>query len=81
VRFEVADAAAGLPGRFDIITTFDVIHDSADPHGLLRAIHDGLQPTGRYVCVDINCADNPEDNTGPVGAVLYGSSLAYCLPV
>jgi 2-polyprenyl-3-methyl-5-hydroxy-6-metoxy-1,4-benzoquinol methylase len=81
VRFEVADAATGLPGRFDIITTFDVIHDSVDPRGLLRAIHDGLQPTGRYLCVDINCADNPEDNTGPLGTVLYGSSLAYCLPV
>jgi 2-polyprenyl-3-methyl-5-hydroxy-6-metoxy-1,4-benzoquinol methylase len=56
VRFEVADAAAGLPGRFDVITTFDVIHDSADPTGILRAIHDAPEPTGRYVCVDINCA-------------------------
>jgi 2-polyprenyl-3-methyl-5-hydroxy-6-metoxy-1,4-benzoquinol methylase len=77
VRFEVADAAAGLQGRFDVITTFDVIHDSADPAGILRAIHDALEPTGRYVCVDINCAENPEGNIGP----LYGSSLAYCLPV
>jgi 2-polyprenyl-3-methyl-5-hydroxy-6-metoxy-1,4-benzoquinol methylase len=81
VRFEVADAASGLPGRSDVITTFDVIHDSADPRGILRAIHDALEPTGRYVCVDINCAENPEDNAGPLGTVLYGSSLAYCLPV
>jgi 2-polyprenyl-3-methyl-5-hydroxy-6-metoxy-1,4-benzoquinol methylase len=81
VRFEVADAAAGLQGRFDVITTFDVIHDSADPGGILRAIHDALEPTGRYVCVDINCAENPEGNIGPLGTVLYGSSLAYCLPV
>jgi 2-polyprenyl-3-methyl-5-hydroxy-6-metoxy-1,4-benzoquinol methylase len=81
VHFAVADAAAGLPGRFDVITTFDVLHDSADPRGLLQAIHDALEPTGRYVCVDINCAENPEDNTGQLGTVLYGSSLAYCLPV
>jgi 2-polyprenyl-3-methyl-5-hydroxy-6-metoxy-1,4-benzoquinol methylase len=81
VRFEVADAAAGLPGRFDVITTFDVIHDSADPRGILRAIHDALEPTGWYVCVDINCAENPEDNAGPLATVLYGSSLSYCLPV
>jgi 2-polyprenyl-3-methyl-5-hydroxy-6-metoxy-1,4-benzoquinol methylase len=81
MRFEVADAAAGLPGRFDVITTFDVIHDSADPPGILRAIHDALEPTGRYICVDINCAENPEDNIGPLGTVLYGSSLSYCLPV
>jgi 2-polyprenyl-3-methyl-5-hydroxy-6-metoxy-1,4-benzoquinol methylase len=81
VRFEVADATSGLPWRFEVITTFDVIHDSADPRGILRAIHDALVPTGRYVCVDINCADNPEDNAGPLGTVLYGSSHAYCLPV
>jgi hypothetical protein len=31
--------------------------------------------------VDINCAENPEGNIGPLGTVLYGSSLAYCLPV
>ena len=53
-----------------------MIHDSADPAGILRAIHDALEPTGRYVCVDINCAENPEDNIGPLGTVLYGSSLA-----
>jgi 2-polyprenyl-3-methyl-5-hydroxy-6-metoxy-1,4-benzoquinol methylase len=81
VRFEVADAAAGLPEQFDLVTTFDVLHDSTDPLGLLRAIHDALDPTGRYVCVDINCAANPENNAGALGTVLYGSSLAYCLPV
>ncbi|MBE1558038.1 class I SAM-dependent methyltransferase [Nonomuraea africana] len=81
VRFELHDGAAGLPGRFDVVTTFDVLHDSADPAGLLAAIHDGLDPEGRYVCVDINCADRSQDNVGPMGTVLYGLSLAYCLPV
>jgi len=81
VRFHVADASAGLTERYDVITTFDVLHDSTDPAGLLRAIHDALEPGGRYVCVDINCADRPEDNVGPLGTVLYGSSLAYCMTV
>jgi hypothetical protein len=31
--------------------------------------------------VDVNCADRPEDNSGPVGTVMYGLSLAYCMPV
>jgi hypothetical protein len=26
---------------------------------------DALEPTGRYICVDINCAETPEDNIGP----------------
>src|SRR5215475_13467397 len=38
VTFQVLDAAAGLPDSFDVITTFDVVHDSVDPLGLLRSI-------------------------------------------
>jgi 2-polyprenyl-3-methyl-5-hydroxy-6-metoxy-1,4-benzoquinol methylase len=81
VRFEVGDASAGLGGPYDVITTFDVVHDSVDPRGLLRAIRAALAADGRYVCVDINCSDRPEENTGPMGTILYGLSLAYCLPV
>jgi hypothetical protein len=33
------------------------------------------------VCLDVNSAERPEDNTGPLGTVLYGISLASCLPV
>jgi hypothetical protein len=33
------------------------------------------------MCLEINCADRPEDNVGPIGTVLYGLSLAYCLNV
>lgn len=81
VHFEVRDVASGIPGQYDVITTFDVVHDSIDPRGLLRAIRAALKPDGRYLCLDINCADRPEDNIGPLGTVLYGLSLAYCLPV
>jgi 2-polyprenyl-3-methyl-5-hydroxy-6-metoxy-1,4-benzoquinol methylase len=81
VRYETGDACDGLPGRYDVVTTFDVVHDSADPVGLMRAVYDALEPDGRYVCVDVNCAERPEDNAGPLGTVLYGLSLAYCLTV
>jgi 2-polyprenyl-3-methyl-5-hydroxy-6-metoxy-1,4-benzoquinol methylase len=81
VRFEVRDVAQGAPGQFDVITTFDVLHDSADPEGLLDAIRAALKPGGVYLCLEINCADRPEDNIGPLGTVLYGLSLAYCLSV
>jgi 2-polyprenyl-3-methyl-5-hydroxy-6-metoxy-1,4-benzoquinol methylase len=80
-RFEVRDAADGLGGRYGLVTTFDVVHDSVDPSAILRSIRAALEPDGRYVCVEINCSDRPEENTGPFGTVLYGLSLAYCLPV
>jgi 2-polyprenyl-3-methyl-5-hydroxy-6-metoxy-1,4-benzoquinol methylase len=81
VRFEQRDAAQGIPGPHDVVTTFDVLHDSIDPAGILRAIRSALKPTGRFVCVDINCSDRPEENLGPMAAVQYGLSLEYCLPV
>jgi SAM-dependent methyltransferase len=81
VRFEVADVRNGLPGSFDVITTFDVVHDAVDPLGLLVAIHRALRPDGRYVCLDVNCSARPEDNTGPLGTLLYGFSIHYCMTV
>jgi hypothetical protein len=55
VRFEARDVAQGLPDQFDLVTTFDVIHDSADPLGILKVIHQALRPGGTYLCLDINC--------------------------
>jgi SAM-dependent methyltransferase len=54
VRFKALDASKGLPEKFDVIATFDVVHDAVDPVGLLRAIRDGLKDDGIYICLDIN---------------------------
>jgi SAM-dependent methyltransferase len=74
-----ADASAGLDGRYDVITTFDVVHDAVNPRGMLRAIHDALQPGGAYMCLEINCSDKPEENQGPIGALLQSCSVLLCL--
>lgn len=80
VRFEHRDVAGdGLPETYDIITTFDVIHDSADPVGLMRAIGNGLNDGGSYLLLEINSADDPADNVGPLATFLYGASLFYCM--
>ena len=79
VTYEVLDAAAGLPGSFDVITTFDVVHDAADPLGLLRSIRDALRPGGRHLCLEINCSGRAADNVGPVATLLYGFSVLYCM--
>ena len=80
VSFERRDVAAdGLPDLFDVITTFDVVHDAVDPLALMRAIRAGLEPGGTYLLLEINCADHHEDNAGPIAQVLYGFSLLYCM--
>ena len=79
VCYEVRDAVSDLPGRFDVITTFDVIHDAADPVAVLRSIFRALKPDGIYVCLDVNCSDKLEENTGPLGSMFHGISILYCM--
>jgi SAM-dependent methyltransferase len=79
VRFEKHDVSQGLPEKYDVITTFDVIHDAVDPQGLVRSIHDALNDDGIYLCLDINCADDHADNEGPLAAMFYGFSITYCM--
>lgn len=79
VRFRYLDASSGLPGTYDVITTFDVVHDAVNPHKLVRSIRQALRPDGRYVCVEVNCSDKLEENAGPLGALLYSISILYCM--
>jgi SAM-dependent methyltransferase len=79
VRFELLDVTKGLPDTYDVVTTFDVIHDAADPAGLIKAIRAGTKPDGSYLMLEINCADRHEDNVGPLAAMFYGISVFYCM--
>ena len=54
VSFEHLDVVAGLPEQYDVITTFDVLHDMVNPRGALKAIHQGLKPDGSYLLLEIN---------------------------
>ena len=79
VTFEARDVVEGLPVAYDVITTFDVVHDAADPLGLLRAIRKGTADDGSYVMLEIACADRHEDNAGPLATLFYGFSVTYCM--
>jgi SAM-dependent methyltransferase len=80
VRFEQCDAVNGLPEQFDLITTFDVIHDIANPRAVLKGFRRALLPDGAYLLLEIKCSEKLEENAGPVGAILYGTSVLYCTP-
>lgn len=66
------------PG-FDLITTFDVIHDLADPRGALEHIRDSLRPDGSYLMMEPNASSRLEDNLDDRGALLYGISTLHCM--
>jgi 2-polyprenyl-3-methyl-5-hydroxy-6-metoxy-1,4-benzoquinol methylase len=79
VTFHKQDVAQGLSEQYDVVTTFDVVHDAVDPRGLLKAIRQALKPDGAYVCLEINCADRLEENIGLMGGMLYAVSSLYCM--
>lgn len=65
--------------EYDVITTFDVVHDMADLRGALRAIRQALKPDGTYLMLEVNCSDKLEENFGPIGALFYSVSILYCM--
>jgi SAM-dependent methyltransferase len=79
VSFEIADAAQGIPGSWDVISTFDVVHDAVDPDALVAGIRRSLADGGTYLMLEITCADEHADNRGPLATVLYGFSVLYCM--
>lgn len=81
--FEVRDAAElGVTEAFDFVTTFDAVHDQADPAAVLRGISDSLRPDGVYLCVDIAASSHLEDNLDhPLAPLIYTISAFHCMTV
>lgn len=81
--FEIRDAAKlGLRNRFDLVTTFDAIHDQAHPAEVLAWIHRALRPGGVYLCADVAASSNLEDNLEhPLGPFIYAISTMHCMTV
>jgi len=82
-RFEAKDAATlDEPGRYDLITAFDAIHDQAQPTRVLRAIAEALRPDGVFLMVDIAASSNLHENIDhPLGPALYAVSTMHCMTV
>ncbi|HKZ59434.1 MAG TPA: methyltransferase domain-containing protein [Candidatus Thermoplasmatota archaeon] len=81
VRFEVRDLTKGVPHGFDVITAFDVVHDTADPLGVFTGVRSALNPGGTFMLLEINGADRLEDNAAPLGPIFYGISLLFCMSI
>jgi 2-polyprenyl-3-methyl-5-hydroxy-6-metoxy-1,4-benzoquinol methylase len=83
VRFEVKDAASlDEEASYDLITTFDAIHDQAKPAAVLRGIADALKDEGVYLMQDIAGSSHVHNNMDhPLGPFLYTISTTHCTTV
>jgi SAM-dependent methyltransferase len=82
VRYEVCDVTRGIPGQFDLITTFDVVHDMPKPRPAMREIKKALKPDGTYFVLEFNMFGDLQQNIEHplgIGAFGYSASTNYCM--
>ncbi|HEY8557321.1 MAG TPA: class I SAM-dependent methyltransferase, partial [Actinomycetes bacterium] len=79
-RFEVASAKDYPAGGYDLVATFDCLHDMGDPVGAAAHVLDTLAPDGTWMIVEPAAGDRVEDNLNPVGRAYYGFSTLLCVP-
>lgn len=78
---DLSDFDATAPAdEFDLVTTFDAIHDQAQPLRVLRGIRRALKRDGLYLMQDIRASRDVRENAGhPLGTFLYtASSCTAC---
>jgi SAM-dependent methyltransferase len=80
VAFETASATTFSGTGYDLVTTFDCLHDMGDPVGAARHIRSALAADGSWLIVEPMAADTVEGNLNPVGRVYYNFSTLLCLP-
>jgi 2-polyprenyl-3-methyl-5-hydroxy-6-metoxy-1,4-benzoquinol methylase len=79
-RFETAAAAAYTGTGYDLVTTFDCLHDMGDPVGAARHVRGTVDPDGTWMIVEPFAGDRLEENLNPVGRAFYGFSTLLCTP-
>lgn len=67
--------------KFDLVCTFDCIHDMTHPTAMMRTIRESLNDDGVWLLVDIKAHDSLELNVAknPMASLLYGISVLSCM--
>jgi ubiquinone/menaquinone biosynthesis C-methylase UbiE len=80
VSFEVAGAADFTGTGYDLVTTFDCLHDMGDPLATAKHVREAIAPDGTWLVVEPFAGDSVSDNLNPVGRVYYNFSTLLCVP-
>lgn len=86
VGYEVVDMSdyerTAEPEAFDIVSTFDAVHDQKEPLSLLKGIHRALTRDGVYLMQDIKGSSLVANNIDhPLATFLYTVSCLHCMTV
>jgi hypothetical protein len=67
---------------FDLVMTFDAIHDQPKPMAMLKGLRRALKSDGVYVAQDIKGSCHHHNNAShPLGTMLYAISCMHCMTV
>jgi SAM-dependent methyltransferase len=80
VSFEAASAQDFGGGPYDLVATFDCLHDMGDPLLAARHIRESLSPDGTWMIVEPFAGSSVEENFNPVGRSYYSFSSFLCVP-
>lgn len=82
-RFEAKDAAdIRETDAYDLIFTFDAVHDQANPDKVLKNIYIALKQDGIYFCQDIAGTSHVhKDKELPLSPFIYTISCTGCMSV
>lgn len=81
VELHLAGSEA-LPAEptFDLVLTFDCLHDMTDPTSTITGIRQAIDTDGTWLVKDIRCAPMPRENLkNPMAAMMYGFSITSCM--
>jgi len=78
--FEVASAQTFTGTNYDLVATFDCLHDMGDPLSAARHVRQALATDGTWLVVEPYAGDTPADNLTPVGRIYYNFSSFLCVP-
>ncbi|MGH3173263.1 MAG: class I SAM-dependent methyltransferase [Streptosporangiaceae bacterium] len=79
-RFEVASAQTFSGTGYDLVATFDCLHDMGDPVGAARHIRQAVDADGTWLIVEPLAGDTLAENLNPVSRVYYSFSTFICVP-
>lgn len=82
VSFEVRDGATvDSAANYDLVYCIEMLHDLADPVGVLTAMRGLRGPDGDVLVVDERAAEAFTPDADPIERMLYAFSTLHCLPV
>jgi 2-polyprenyl-3-methyl-5-hydroxy-6-metoxy-1,4-benzoquinol methylase len=66
---------------FTFVSTFDCLHDMADPEAVMAQIRRAMAPDGAWLIAEIKARGSYEENVerNPMAEMMYGTSVLTCM--